>query len=71
MLRRERTLRARLNLPQGLIERTEKSNQPRPRAPRVSPLRPGKPKPPEHPRVPQVSPLRPGRPLASKRSKRP
>jgi hypothetical protein len=68
MARRERQLRARLRLPQGLIERITTA-----RVPQVSPLRPGKRqisptvpvKPKAERRVPQVSPLKPGRPRTS------
>jgi probable rRNA maturation factor len=58
MARRERLLRAKLKLPQGLIERAD---QPKPKAkrrvPQVSNLRPVKQ---QSSRVPQVSNLRPG-----------
>jgi probable rRNA maturation factor len=52
MARRERLLRAKLGLPQGLIERAE--------GPAVRPVRQA-----IQPQVPQVSRLRPGRPQAS------
>jgi probable rRNA maturation factor len=70
MARRERQLRAKLRLPQGLIERT--GNDRVPQVPRlgpgkrqISPTAPVKPK--AKRRVPQVSPLRPGRPRTSPR----
>jgi probable rRNA maturation factor len=72
MARRERLLRARLRLPQSLIERSSSAVKPQKRVPQVSHLRPGRPLPSSR-RVPQVSLLRPGRPETSTptRSKRP
>jgi probable rRNA maturation factor len=67
MARRERLLRAKLKLPQGLIERTihrvsqvpllDPGNQPRSRVPQVSKLRPGK---------RQTSPAAPAKPKAAR-----